>query len=260
MAHPGSWSGSGSARGKRNPIWLGGVQPEAGLEGPVDRRTSWLVRISGGGLVVGVALAGGGARASGFRPSLQRSTPSLWASSKIEGFIVEADSLVSSGLGVLGWRSTGSRASGRGLGFGYYKTRGGNLSRSSPCRGGPRAAPFDVRRRTRVPGAEGPALLVEAGLGLYAGEARRLGGMLPGGFDRRWTAPRAMGPYLGVVSASGRVSESGLRAGVEYTMSNFSVEHRTKSTVKFLHVGGSFGGCERRRTLEIRRVHCRAQD
>jgi hypothetical protein len=162
----------------------------------------------------------------------------------IQGFTVDADSLVSNGYGALGaalYRINEHLAC--GVGFGYYRTHGGDLFDLFGAEATLEAVPLHalVEARARR-GALG--LLVEGGFGYTHGwlDAR---GILPGGFDlARLGRSEGNASFLLGGSASLDLGRNwGLVAGVKYhqTFTTFDI---SENAVKFLLVsaGVRYGG------------------
>jgi hypothetical protein len=131
---------------------------------------------------------------------------------------------------------------GAGLGFGYYKTRGGDLFDLFGASADLQVLPFHALVQYRT-ARKGPGLILEAGLG-YTHAVLDAQGMLPGGLDLD-TLDRSEGnvSVLGGASLGWGLSESfALRAGLKYHQT-FTVDI-SENTVKFLlfTVGGSYGG------------------
>ena len=160
----------------------------------------------------------------------------------IEGFVVDADGLLSEGVGALGsalWRI--GEHLGVGAGFGYYKAHGGDLFDFVGADADLGVLPLHALVQYRT-ARKGPALILEAGLGYTHGVLDANGTVL-GGFDLD-TLDRTEG-NLSVLGGAGfayGVSESwALRAGVKYH--HIFTENLSDNSVKFLlfTVGGSFG-------------------
>lgn len=152
----------------------------------------------------------------------------------IEGFTVEADGLISKGYGALGsvlWRFGEHLAA--GLGFGYYKTGGGDLFDLFGAEAKLGVAPLHALVQGRL--ARGRvAVTLDGGLGYTHGwlDAR---GVLPGGFDLD-TLDRSEGNVSVLLGAGLDLSVArnlGLVAGVTYhqTFTTFDI---SDNAVKFL--------------------------
>jgi hypothetical protein len=151
----------------------------------------------------------------------------------IEGFTVEADSLIANGYGALGaalWRVEEHLAV--GLGLGYYRTRGGELFDLFGAEAELEVLPVHALVEGRLRrGAAGLAL--EAGFGYTRGwlDAR---GSLPGGFDlEELDRSEGNASFLLGAAATLRLSRNwGLAAGVKYHQT-FTTFDLVENAVKF---------------------------